>query len=277
MKTIVLCLLAATSWLSATPPNVQSASEKWRILAGPEKEKDDAVQILENANGNTCVSVRGRRGTVMCEFPAARIPTALTFRFQSTFDPQAREIPTELFGTGDFRIFVGSKGRTLTRRESTEGDFGGYEGFQFRIFPHLHDSPQRITTGDESHTATSLWIRYIDPRRRLDGMGLPHAGLMSDTAQNRNKQNGIHNCGWSRVSLNRGGFGLSNGEVAEVMICITHEMISIEAGGRRFARTLRANERRITQIDTIAVSHTNISRGYQTYRLSDVRLSELPE
>ena len=277
MKVMTLCLLATAGWLPATPPNVDHAAEMWKILGGPEKEMGDPVQILENGNGRLCVSVQGRRGTVMRGFPATRIPATLTFRFQSTFDPQAREIPTKLFGTGDFRVFVGLKSPNVTRKASTEADLGSYEGFQFRVFPHLHDSPERTTTGDESHTATSLWIRYIDSKRRFDGMGLPHAGLMSDVAQNRNKQNGIHNCGWSRVSLNRGGFGLSNGEVVEITISITHEIVSIEAGGKRFAHQLRANQRRITRMDTIAVSHTNISRGYQTYRISDLRLTELPE
>jgi len=252
-------------------------SAMWRVLGGPEKEKGDAVQILHNANGNVSVSVQGRRGTVLRQFQATQIPAILTFRFQSTFDPKAREIPTELFGTGDFRIFVGTSGSALNGRESNEADLGTYEGFQFRIFPHLKDSPERIKTGDESHTATSLWVRYSDPKRCLDGIGLPHTGLMSDAAQNRNRQNGIHNCGWSRVSLYPGGFGLPNGGPAEVTIRITRELISIEAGGKRFSHPLQANERRISQIDTIAVSHTNISRGYQTYSISNLRLSEMTD
>jgi hypothetical protein len=252
-------------------------SAMWRVLGGPEKEKGDAVQILQNANGNVSVSVQGRRGTVLRQLQATQIPAILTFRFQSTFDPKAREIPTELFGTGDFRIFVGTSGSALNGRESSEADLGTYEGFQFRIFPHLKDSPERIKTGDESHTATSLWVRYSDPKRCLDGIGLPHTGLMSDAAQNRNRQNGIHNCGWSRVSLYPGGFGLPNGGPAEVTIRITRELISIEAGGKRFSHPLQANERRISQIDTIAVSHTNISRGYQTYSISNLRLSEMTD
>ena len=100
---------------------------------------------------------------------------------------------------------------------------------------------------------------------------------MSDAAQNRNRQDGIHDCGWSRVSLYPGGFGLPNGGPAEVTIRVTRELISLAAGGRRFSHPLQPHERRITQIDTIAVSHTNISRGYQSFSLSDLRLSEMTE
>ena len=82
----------------------------WRVLGGPEKEKGDPVQIIESTGDDITVSVQRRRGTVMRSFSATSLPATITFRFQSNFDPRARELPTDLFGTGDFRIFVGSRG-----------------------------------------------------------------------------------------------------------------------------------------------------------------------
>ena len=244
----------------------------WQVLGGPEKEKGDAVQIVEGTGENLEVLVAGRRGTVMRRFPETPLPATLTFRFQSSYDPKAREVPTELFGTGDFRIFVGIRGRT---KEKTE--LGGYEGFQFRIFPHLSDSPNRVITGDESHTATSLWIRYIDPKRRLDGMGLSHTGLLSDAGQNRNKQKGIHNAGWARVALLEGGFGLTNAQEAVVTIRLTNQAMSIEANGKTFAYPFGPGECRISKIDTLAIAHTNTSRGYLTYRVSALQAASNPQ
>ena len=164
-----LLLAAPNAMLFAECPN----DSAWQVLGGPEKEEGNAVQIIQGTGGILEVSVAGRRGTVMRSLPATSLPVTITFRFQSSFDPKAREVPTELFGTGDFRIFVGTRGR-----DEAKANLGGYEGFQFRIFPHLKESPERVTTGDESHTSTSLWIRYIDPKRRLDGMGLPRSVLL---------------------------------------------------------------------------------------------------
>ena len=244
----------------------------WQVLGGPEKEKGDAVQIVEGGGENLEVLVAGRRGTVMRHFAGTPLPATLTFRFQSSYDLKAREVPTELFGTGDFRIFVGTRGKT----EEKTG-LGGYEGFQFRTFPHLSESPERVKTGDESHTSTSLWIRYIDPKRRLDGMGLPHTGLLSDAAQNRNKRKGIHNAGWSRVSLLEGGFGLKNAQEAVVTIQLTDQAMSIKANGKTFAYSFGPDDCRISKIDTLAIAHTNTSRGYQNYRVSALKITSNPK
>ena len=214
------------------------------------------------------VGATGQVGTVMRRLPETPLPATLTFRFQTRYDPQAGEVPTALFGTGDFRIFVGTR---VGNEEKT--GLGGYEGFQFRIFPHLGDSPERVKTGDESHTATSLWIRYSDPKRRLDSLGLPHTGLLSDAGQNRNRQNGIHNAGWARVALFGGGFGLRHEQETLVTIHITLQGFSIEANGKTFSHRFRPGENRVSKIDAIAIAHTNTSRGYQTYRVSDLRVA----
>lgn len=171
---LAVLLLMPSVVLSAAPPG----DAAWQVLDGPEKERGDAVQIVEGTRENLEVLVAKRRGTVMRHFEETPLPATLTFRFQTRYDPQAGEVPTELFGTGDFRIFVGTR---VGNEEKT--GLGGYEGFQFRLFPHLGDSPERVKTGDESHTATSLWIRYSDPKRRLDSLGLPHTGLLSDAGR----------------------------------------------------------------------------------------------
>jgi hypothetical protein len=262
-------LLAAVLLMPGAVLSASSPSDAaWQVLAGPERERGDAVQIVEGTRENLEVLVAKRRGTVMRHFEETPLPATLTFRFQTRYDPQAGEAPTALFGTGDFRIFVGTR---VGNEEKT--GLGGYEGFQFRIFPHLGDSPERVKTGDESHTATSLWIRYSDPKRRLDSLGLPHTGLLSDAGQNRNRQNGIHNAGWARVALFGGGFGLRNEQETLVTIHITLQGFSIEANGKTFSHRFRPGENRVSKIDAIAIAHTNTSRGYQTYRVSDLRVA----
>ena len=257
-------LLMPSAVLSAASPS----DAAWQVLDGPERERGDAVQIVEGTRENLEVLVAKRRGTVMRRLPETPLPATVTFRFQTRYDPKAGEVPTALFGTGDFRIFVGTR---VGNEEQT--GLGGYEGFQFRIFPHLGDSPERVKTGDESHAATSLWIRYSDPKRRLDSLGLTHTGLLSDAGQNRNRQNGIHNAGWARVALFGGGFGLRNEQETLVTIHITHQGFSIEANGKTFSHRFRSGENRVSKIDAIAIAHTNTSRGYQTYRVSDLRVA----
>ena len=242
------------------------------VLAGPEREKGDPVRIISDTDGTLTLSVHGRRGTVMRHFAPITIPVTVSFRFQSTFDPEARESPTELFGTGDFRIFVGSKG---TLPDHPDSQFAAYEGFQFRIFPHLADSPERRKTGNESHTATSLWIRNIDPQRRTNSEGKPHTGLLSDACQNRQRDKGRHNCGWSRVLLAPGGFGLKNGESTEISIAITNDSVEIKAGVRCFAYSLKPSFSRVSEIDTIAIGHTNISRGYKMLTISGLSTNSI--
>jgi hypothetical protein len=249
-----------------------SVSGEWRVLGGPEREEGDPVRIVDASDGDLTLSVDGRRGTVIRQISPTAIPAKLVFRFQSTFDPEASEPPTELFGTGDFRIFVGTKGKEFNGDGPGETSLTAFEGFQFRVFPHLKESPIRKKTGDESHTATSIWIRYVEPERRTNSKGDPHSGLMSDACQRRYKENGIHNCGWCRVSLGTGGFGLDNGKPTEMSIQISREVVSIEAGGKRYSHRLEEDERRIDRLDTIAIGHTNISRGYKTLKISDLKI-----
>ena len=141
----------------------------------------------------------------------------------------------------------------------------------------MSDSSERVKTGEESHTATSLWIRYIDPKRRLDGKGLPHTGLLSDAAQNRNKQKGIHNAGWARVALLEEGFGLKNEQEVVVTIQLTHQAMRIKANGMTFAYSFGPDECRASKIDTLAIAHSNTSRGYQSYRVSDLKVDSIPK
>ena len=42
--------------------------------------------------------------------------------------------------------------------------------------------------------------------------------------------------------------------------------MSIEANGKTFAYPFGPEECRISKIDSLAIAHTNTSRGYQTYR-----------
>lgn len=247
-------------------------SRDWRVLGGPEKEKGDPVRITGDTDGDLTACVEKRRGVVFRNVTPTKIPVKLTFRFQSTFDPEAGEPPTEHFGTGDFRIFVGTDGKEHGDLVPVEARLTSFEGFQFRIFPHLEDSAVRRKTGSESHTATSIWSRYVEHGRRTNGKGQSHTGLMSDACQNRNKQNGIHNCGWCRLSLGHGGFGLNNGEYTDMTIRIYNDLVCIEAGGKRFSHDLKKNEMRIDRIDSIAIGHTNISRGYKTLRIADLKV-----
>ena len=269
----IVHLYAQESHSGDSPPGPDVPSG-WRVLAGPEREKGDPVRIISNINGVMTLSVHSRRGTIVRHFTPVMIPATVSFCFQSTFNPDAHEIPTELFGTGDFRIFVGSKG---TSPEDPNNQLSAYEGFQFRIFPHLADSPERRKTGDESHTATSLWIRNIDPHRRTNSEGRPHTGLLSDACQNRHRDNGRHNCGWSRVLLASGGFGLKNAESTEMTITITKNSLEIKAGIRSFTYKLKPSFLRVSEIDTIAIGHTNISRGYIMLKISELSINSTSE
>jgi hypothetical protein len=96
----------------------------WTVLAGPEKEKGKPVEILEQTATSITLSVDGQRGTARLRFTPKALPAVLSFEIQTIYDEQASEPPTQLFGTGDFRIFVGSAGNKpedLTKYEGIGG------------------------------------------------------------------------------------------------------------------------------------------------------------
>ena len=255
----------------------------WTYLGGPETELGDPVVILENNNGDLLNDVDGKRGTVFRPVPETKIPLKITFRMQTKFDPETSEPPTELFGTGDFRLYFGSTNKNEPLLPMQESNLGKFEGVQFRIHPHLDESPiRRYTYNDgerESHTCTSIWLRYIDPDKRKDGGGDPITGLISDECQRRGNQ-----CGWSRVALQEDGFGLENMEETEVEIIITESIISIEVNGRFYSANIADLENdndfqgdilRFDRITNFAIDHTNTSRGYDWIRIRDFRIFPL--
>lgn len=257
----------------------------WAYLGGPEDENGDDVQILENTEGDLLEDVDGSRGTVFRPLPVTNLPVKLTFNMQTIYDPGTSEPPTLLFGTGDFRLFVGGPNKMDAPFPMAEDNLGEFEGVQFRIHPHLDESPiRRYTYNDgerESHTCTSFWIRNVNPDKRLDDDGNPHTGLVSDICQGR----GNH-CGWQRVDLFENSLGLENGEVTEVTIIISHTRISFEANGRIFSTEISDIENdediegdvlRFEQVTHFAIGHTNISRGYDTIRITDLRIIPLEE
>jgi hypothetical protein len=72
--------------------------------------------------------------------------------------------------------------------------------------------------------------------------------------------------------LLEGGFGLKNAQEAIVTIRLSHQAMSIEANGKTFAYPCGPDECRISKNDTLTIAQTNISRGYQTYRVSALRV-----
>jgi hypothetical protein len=74
-----------------------------------------------------------------------------------------------------------------------------------------------------------------------------------------------------------GGFGLKNAQEAIVTIRLTDQAMSIETNGKTFAYPFGPDECRISKIDTLAIAHTNTSRGYQTYRVSELKVTSNPK
>jgi hypothetical protein len=255
----------------------------WLVLLGPEEElkSDGNVSvILEDENGDVLVDEAGKRGTVCRTTPEIALPVKITFKLQTEYNPNASEPPTILRGTGDFRICFGGPPKGETLENLQESNMGEYEGVQFRIHPHLDESPIRVYTGSESHTCTSIWLRYVDPGKLVDDYGNPITGLASDECQSRGNQ-----CGWERVGLFEDGFGLENREEALVTIIISEEIISISVKKRTWSVNiddLMANDNDIVgdalRFDTVtfmSISHTNTSRGYSTIKISDLRVLPL--
>jgi hypothetical protein len=250
---------------------------------GPEEEsKSDGnvSEIVENENGDVIVDERGKRGTVCRTTPGICLPAKITFRLQTEYDPDASEPPTILRGTGDFRICFGGPPKGETLENISEANMGEFEGVQFRIHPHLDESPIRVYTGSEPHTCTSIWLRYVDPDKRLDDDGKPITGLASDECQGR----GNH-CGWKRVGLFEDGFGLDNMEEALVTVIISEAVISISVNNRTWSididelmendDDIEGDALRFDEVTFMSISHTNTSRGYRTIKISDLKVLPL--
>jgi hypothetical protein len=60
-------------------------------------------------------------------------------------------------------------------------------------------------------------------------------------------------------------------------IAIARDSIGIEAGGKRFTYRIDEKHLRVIGVDTIAIGHTNISRGYKTLRISKLKTIPLPD
>lgn len=256
---------------------------QWLVLLGPEEEQKsdgNVSEIIENEEGDVVIDEAGKRGTVSRPTPGICLPAKITFKLQTEYNPDASEPPTILRGTGDFRISFGGPPKGESLADIQESNMGEFEGVQFRIHPHLDKSPIRVYTGSESHTCTSIWLRYVNPDKRLDDDGNPITGLASDECQSR----GNH-CGWERVGLFEDGFGLENMEEALVTVIISEEIISISVKNRTWSvdiDDLMENDDdivgdalRFDQVTFMSISHTNTSRGYRTINISDLRVLPL--
>ena len=270
-KWIRVFLLVLGSLFPVVP--VESAdSAQWKLLGGPEEEPGKKVELLSNGNQDLLLNVSKRRGHVAHNFLPVDLPVLVTFDLRSAFDESVEEVPTELWGTGDYRISLVGTPTGKDLEALTEDNLGLWEGVQFRVFPHLGDSPERRYTqpGNESHTATSIWVRYTNPKRVTGDGGQRHTGLQSDACQNRNKRNGTHNCGWDRRSIFPGGFGLADNESVNVRILISRSEVYIEAKGKRFS--VVPDEIRFKQLSAIVVGITNTSRGYETLEVRNLNI-----
>ncbi|MCF8381346.1 MAG: DUF1566 domain-containing protein [Bacteroidales bacterium] len=255
----------------------------WIPLLGPEEElkSDGNVSIIvENEDGDVVVDEDGKRGTVCRPIPEIKLPVKITFNLQTKYDPEASEEPTILRGTGDFRICFGGPPKGVQLDEIQEANMGEFEGVQFRIHPHLDESPIRVYTGTEPHTCTSIWLRYVDPSKLVDDYGLPITGLASDECQGRGSQ-----CGWERVGLFENGFGLDNMEETLVTIIISDTEISISVKDRTWGvniddllkedNDIVGDVLRFDNISYMSISHTNTSRGYDWIKITDLRVIPL--
>ena len=263
--------LLVAVWLLALALLGQAMENGWWVLGGPEKENGDPVEILSNEGGDLSLNVLRRRGHVAHRIEPVALPAVISFDWQSFYDETRTEVATELWGTGDFRISLIGLPPGSDVMDLDESNLGLWEGIQFRVFPHLDTSPIRRYTepNNESHTATSIWVRYTDPDRLTGDDGAPHTGLQSDACQNRNKADGTHNCGWDRHTIIGGGFGLEDGETAEMRIYLSEDEVYLEINGRRFS--IEPRDIRFDRLSAIIVGITNTSRGYERLELSNLR------
>ncbi len=248
---------------------------QWIYLSGPEEENGDDIEILNNSGGDILVDCDGVRGHVAKNFTPVSLPAEITFNWRSTFDQNSSEpADGDLRGTGDFRISVVGVPSGESQEDLSEENLGDFEGVQFRIFPHLDESEEREHTyysngKRESHTATSIWVRYTDPDRLTGDDGAPHTGLQSDACQNRNRDDGTHNCGWDRHDIQGGGFDIEYNETMPMKIYISENLAYMEGNGRRFE--IDPSDIRFDKLSAIVVGLTNTSRGYETFEITDLQ------
>jgi hypothetical protein len=256
----------------------------WAFLGGLEteiKSNGNNVKVVESINGNLLEDCAGKRGTVYRETPHIKLPAKVTFKLQANYNPSASEPATELFGTGDFRIYIGGPPKGYTGQGMDTTNLSLFEGVQFRIFPGLDLAPIRRFTGTEPHTCTSIWLRYVDPDKITGNNGEIHTGLVSDACQGRIEGG---QCGWTRWGEPfENGFGLKNDEEALVTIIISDPTISMSVKDRTWSintkvipdTDIKGDILRFDTITNIAIGHTNTSRGFRTLRISDLKVFPL--
>jgi len=256
----------------------------WSFLAGPEtelKSNGNNVIVVESVNGNLVEDCAGKRGTVYRETPHIKLPAKVTFKLKPYYNPSASEPPTELFGTGDFRIYIGGPPKGYRGQGMDTTNLSLFEGVQFRIFPNLDLAPLRRYTGTEPHTCTSIWIRYINPDKITGDNGEPQTGLVSDACQGRIPGT---NCGWQRWGEPfENGFGLKNEEETLVTILISDPIVSISVKDRTWGINTKVIPSsdivgeilRFDTITNIAIGCTNTSRGFRTLKISDLKVFPL--
>ena len=62
-----------------------------------------------------------------------------------------------------------------------------------------------------------------------------------------------------------------------LLAMLTDQAMSIESNGKTFAYSFGPDECQISKIDTLVIAHTNTSRGYQSYRVSDLKVASNPK
>ncbi|MDQ8199412.1 hypothetical protein QEH56_14695 [Pelagicoccus enzymogenes] len=273
----VLRVLSFLFSLFASSVVLGDLESSWALLGGPEIENGKPIVVVSSESARLELDTWKRRGHVARSFEPVELPAVISFDWETEYDPSVTEVATELWGTGDFRISVVGMPIDEDIGGLDEANLGQWEGVQFRVFPHLDDSPIRRRTppDNESHTATSIWVRYTNPGRWTGDNGAPHTGLQSDACQNRNKVDGTHNCGWDRHTIVEGGFGLANKQRAKVVIFVSEDEAYLEVNDRRFS--IEPEGIRFAYLSAIVVGITNTSRGFRSLQLSDLRASTVEE
>jgi hypothetical protein len=239
-----------------------------------EKDKNgDTIEQIITYDTTLSLDTYGARGFYARDFYPVALPAEITFYFQSTFNPDKKEVATELWGTGDYRLGVFGMPKGTPYQSVHEATLGIFEGIQFRIFPHVDSCPIRRRTynsdgSSEPHTSTSVWLRYVDPDLCTKEDGTMHQGLQSDDCQSEDE--GGNKCGWSRWGdPMENGFGMENNENIKIRIYITKHEMSIEGNGKKW--TVHPGFVRFDRLSAIQLGITNKSRGLKTLKITDFK------